>query len=57
MLGVPSAEKRTNSSILQQTQIKKRLRTKIAEYTAKFFGHVATRNGLERLTVDGIDDG
>lgn len=52
MLRVSWTQRRTNESILQQLRIKKRLR--VAGNIAKFFSHIVRRNGLERLTIEGL---
>jgi hypothetical protein len=57
MLRIPWVARRTNESILDQLNIKKRLRTQISEQIISYFGHVLRRNGLEKLTIQGKVEG
>lgn len=57
MLRIPWTARRTNQSIIEQLNIKKRLRTVVSERIAAFFGHIIRRDGLEKLTVQGKVEG
>lgn len=59
MLRIPWTAHRTNVSVLEELNIepRDRLLPSIQRRMLKFFGHVLRRDGMEKLTIQGMVDG
>ena len=59
MLRIPWTEKRTNSSVLQEIGVTKRLLQNICIQNLRYFGHVSRRGGnnLEKVIMQGMVEG